>query len=65
MQKTIQGNLHGKQASRAEAEKKKEFTNISFCFLLFIVLRFGLLLYIVVINTGSHFGVWQVVSEVY
>ena len=34
-------------------EKKEEFINLSFCFLLLTVLRFGLLLYIVVINSGS------------
>ena len=54
MQKRSQGNLHGKQASRAEAEKKTIYQSF-FLLLLLIVLNFGLLLYIVVINTGSQY----------
>ena len=56
MQKRSEGTIDGKQVSgmKLKKEKKrKELFNLSFCFLLLIVLRFGLLLYIVVINTGS------------
>ena len=41
------------EAEKRKEKKRRELFNLSFCFLLLIVLRFGLLLYIVVINTGS------------
>ena len=45
--------MEGEEKEKRKENKRKEVINLSICFLLLIVLRFGLFLYIVVINTGS------------